>query len=241
MVGVTVVMSLFLERIKGPCRMFMRNFLSRKIFNDSSNFPRKISKIYEARFASYGANIKASLWFDLKKNKVRNKILFDQIKRMTIAQPVIADVGCGYGDFPALLISNGIIFKSYIGYDICKSLIRSCKLRYPAKNIAFYYSQSPIRDATFTVMSGTHNLAVTKSVNRWEAYLIESIKTFLERSTRALLINLQTTVDETYISEKNIYHVVATDFLSLCWEKLGVSAHEIKHEDYSESTFVIQK
>ena len=43
----------------------------------------------------------------------------------------------------------------------------------------------------FSVMNGTYNYAVYKSINRWEKYLIQNLKKCFEKSKLGIIFNLQ--------------------------------------------------
>lgn len=80
---------------------------------------------YSQRYKKMGYDVKTLGWGDSEQQHYRFKqalegIHFDREKS-------ILDIGCGFGDFAALLIAEQKLFKSYTGWDINPDLINESR------------------------------------------------------------------------------------------------------------------
>ena len=63
-------------------------------------------------------------------------------------------------------------------------------------------------------MSGTYNLAVTKNVHQWEAYVLRCLSKIWKKTQKAMVFNLQSSaLPEAYISKDKIYYAAVDSLL----------------------------
>ncbi len=155
------------------------------------------------------------------------------------SDPIIelADIGCGYGALLSYIKTKGYYNRiDYSGYDICPSLINECKRR--DKFMSFEIGVEPKLRTMFTVMSGTYNLAPTKSIRIWQNYVEECLKKCWEKTSKAMIFNLQLAKKEE-ISTTNIYYADCNRILELCVSLFGPTKLVKNSSLPNDGTFVV--
>ena len=92
----------------------------------------------------------------------------------------------------------------------------------------------------FTVMSGTHNLAVTTNLNLWEKHVYNSLLKCWNKTSKAMIFNLQI-ASKSWISKNKIYYAEMMKTLDMCVSNFGPTK-VITHEDLpTDATFLVKK
>lgn len=209
---------------------------------NTREFQDRLNTLYRTQFIKFGATPKGIYWFCPKRQNRRFSIITNEITKIVKNSPVrLADVGCGYGSFINYLCSNRTLnIEKYEGYDLCPDLIAECKNRINKDWASFKIGTHPLNSTMFTIMSGTYNLAVTTDVSLWEEYIFDSLKKCWEKTTLAMIFNLQI-ADTTFISENQIYYAKRASVLELCVSYFGPTKI-VLHEDLpKDTTFVVVK
>ena len=151
--------------------------------------------VYKQNVKKYGFTPRGLFWNskESQENRFKNltELLLNYTSNKVDNTTRIADIGCGYGDLYQFLKKNFEKKFSYKGYDINADFVNFCKTSNRDKNEIFFVSDHPIEDCDFSVMNGTYNYAVYKSVYRWEKYLIHNLKKNFEKSKEGIIFNLQ--------------------------------------------------
>jgi len=108
-----------------------------------------------------------------------------------VANPTLGDVGCGYGamlDF----IQKTPRYQNfhYIGIDINRAMINSCKQKFPDQKHLFLVGKHPPSPVDFCVFSGTFNLCHTTDTSLWHEYMFANLQQCWQRSRYGLVLNL---------------------------------------------------
>ena len=150
---------------------------------------------YKKNVKRYGFTPRGLFWNSRESQENRFKVLIKLLLKYSINidknTTRIADVGCGYGDLNLFLAKNFKKKFSYKGYDINEEFIDFCKESQRESAELFFVSDYPLEICDFSVMNGTYNYAVYKSINRWEKYLIQNLKKCFEKSKLGIIFNLQ--------------------------------------------------
>ena len=183
----------------------------------------EINSQYSKRFERFGPTPRGVFWISTERQEKRFDIILKEIQKISPKQKVldIADIGCGYGSFADYLLRrlSRIDFR-YEGIDINVDLIGHCVGKFAEDNIRFAIGRKPSSSKDFIVMSGTYNLAMTKSVSLWEQYLFGCLSECWNCTKKAMIFNLQTS-KTSKIAPQNIYYAKTSDIIDFCVAKLG--------------------
>lgn len=173
---------------------------------------------------------------------MRFKIILDEIKKIKKSGFIeLSDIGCGYGALANhLKLSNTINVKKYTGYDLNKNLINICKKEINEYWTEFRVGSRPETMTMFSVMSGTYNLAATKSIFSWQQYVESCLFNCWEKTSHAMIFNLQVS-KKVRISKENIYYAEKSRVLDLCVSLFGPTKLVEHKELPNDATFVVLK
>ena len=207
-----------------------------------SNFESVLSKIYFKRFIKYGAKPEGSFWASKSRQESRFKIMLDEIQKINKSRMFeLSDVGCGYG---ALVdyIKSCQMSKSiqYSGYDISEGLIKQCKQKFSEHWVDFSVGTCPNVTRQYCVMSGTYNLSATENTVQWEKYVLRSILKCWQKTSRAVVFNLQI-AKKTKITKEMIFYAERDRILDFCVSSLGPTKVITNNNIPNDVTFVVIK
>jgi SAM-dependent methyltransferase len=128
---------------------------------------------YSGRYAELGYDVKTLGWGSSEQQYYRFKQAIDHISFNNPKS--ILDIGCGFGDFLALLIAESKPLKEYYGWDINPDLIeesrkiwegKSIKSTFEVMNISKHISSKPTTDIAF--MFGVLNLNLKEEFDNYD-------------------------------------------------------------------------
>ena len=153
---------------------------------------RKLNRAYKDRLFARGPTPNGVFWRNESSQIARFDALLNLVATVTpVANPVLGDVGCGYGamlDF----IQKTPRYQNfqYIGIDINKAMIKSCKQKFLDQKHLFLVGKHPPSPVDFCVFSGTFNLCHTTDTSLWHDYLFANLQQCWQRSRYGLVLNL---------------------------------------------------
>jgi len=153
---------------------------------------RKLKRSYEDRLAAIGPTPKGVFWRNQTTQIARFDALLNLVTQVTpVPDPTISDIGCGYGamlDF----IKKTSRYQNlhYIGIDINRAMIKSCKQKFPDQKHMFLVGKRPPSSVDFCVFSGTFNLCFTDNTSLWFDYMFANLQQCWQRSRYGLVLNL---------------------------------------------------
>ena len=153
---------------------------------------RKLKRAYKDRLAALGPAPKGVFWRNQSTQIARFEALLDLVTTVTpAANPSIADIGCGYGAMLEFLQKTPRYQNfHYIGVDINRAMINSCKQRFPVQKQLFFVGKQPPIPVDFCVFSGTFNLCQTMDTSLWHDYIFANLQSCWRRSRYGLVLNL---------------------------------------------------
>ena len=153
---------------------------------------RKLKRAYKDRLAALGPAPKGVFWRNQSTQIARFDALLDLVTTVTAAANTsIADIGCGYGAMLEFLQKTPRYQRfHYIGVDINRAMINSCKKRFPAQKQLFFVGKQPPLPVDFCVFSGTFNLCHTMDTSLWQDYIFANLQHCWQRSRYGLVLNL---------------------------------------------------
>ena len=152
---------------------------------------KQISNIYKDRFYKHHNTPKGVFWNSKLSQDLRLNIILDKITNNSPPSIIsIGDVGCGYGRLFEIIKERKLDNKvQYSGFDINKEMILFCKNQKRFKKGTFGISTCPSQNVDYVVMSGTYNLTPINSVEMWEDYILENLKSNWNYAKKALIFN----------------------------------------------------
>jgi len=153
---------------------------------------RKLNRAYKNRLVALGPAPKGVFWRNQSTQIARFDALLNLVATVTpVANPTLGDVGCGYGamlDF----IQKTPRYQNfqYIGIDINRAMINSCKQQFPDQKHLFLVGKHPPSPVDFCVFSGTFNLCHTTDISLWHDYIFANLQQCWQRSRYGLALNL---------------------------------------------------
>lgn len=153
---------------------------------------RKLKRAYKDRLAAIGPTPKGVFWRNESMQIARFDALLDVVASVTpVVNPTLVDVGCGYGamlDF----VQKTPRYQNfhYIGIDINRAMINSCKQKFPDQKHLFFVGKHPSSLVDFCVFSGTFNLCQTTNVPLWNEYIFTNLQQCWQRSRYGIVLNL---------------------------------------------------
>ena len=207
-----------------------------------SEFEKKVADEYNMRFIRYGAQPKSSLWFSEQRQILRFDFIINCIKTNSMPSHFsVNDIGCGYGGFLKRLQDNFSNDKfTYAGFDLAKSPIAYCELKYAKKGVQFYLSGIPSEIADYSVMSGTFNYAPDLTVKAWKDYLFKSLNSIWKFTRRSMIFNLMIS-EEDKITSQSISYIRKETIVNFCKRNFGETQEYFSSKLPREITFCVHK
>ena len=207
-----------------------------------SEFEKKVADEYNLRFIKYGAQPKSSLWFSEQRQILRFDFIINCIKTNSMPSHFsVNDIGCGYGGFLKRLQDSFSNDKfTYAGFDLAKSPIGYCELKYAKKGVQFYLSGIPSEIADYSVMSGTFNYAPDLTVKAWKDYLFKSLNLIWKFTRRSMIFNLMIS-EEDKITSQSISYIRKETIVNFCKRNFGETQEYFSSKLPREITFCVHK
>ena len=153
---------------------------------------RKLNRAYRDRLATHGATPNGVFWRNESSQIARFDTLLNVVAKVTpVANPMLGDVGCGYGAmFDFLQKTPRYQNFHYIGVDINRAMINTCKQKFPDQKHLFFVGKQPPSSVDFCTFSGTFNLCHTTEISLWHEYMFANLQQCWRRSRYGLVLNL---------------------------------------------------
>ena len=152
-------------------------------------YQKKLVEVYTKNIQEHGFNPEGLFWNSIYSQHKRFSIFFEYLKKLNINKPLIADVGCGYGEFFRYLKLQKFHNFIYYGYDINSTFIEQCKLKFRSDN--FFVNNYPTMECDICLMSGTYNLSISNNYENWESYVFENLIECFNQTSKIMCFNLQ--------------------------------------------------
>tara|TARA_B110000003_G_scaffold266061_1_gene292575 strand:- start:35 stop:646 length:612 start_codon:yes stop_codon:yes gene_type:complete len=191
---------------------------------------KAVTDFVDSRVLELDDDVRAVGWGSQESQELRFDYL---IKDFNLNSKTILDVGCGLGDFLHYLKKSDIKDYQYIGLDISKNMIESCRERHLQDNVQFY--QGTIFEYDFetidvAILSGALSYKYKEATSAAKA----TLEKMFQLSTEGVALNfLSTTAD--YELEKNQHYDPA---IILTWA-LNLSKKVSLYHDYPLYEFTI--
>ena len=202
---------------------------------------RKLKSAYKDRLAALGPTPKGVFWRNQSTQIARFDALLDLVTTVTsAANTSIADIGCGYGAMLEFLQKTPRYQRfHYIGVDINRAMISSCKQRFPKQKQLFFIGKQPPLPVDFCVFSGTFNLCHTMDTSLWQHYIFANLQSCWQRSRYGLALNLLC-APQTQIKNQ-IFYTERQTFIAYANQVFGPTHARSTPNVTGDVTFLISK
>jgi len=146
-------------------------------------------KFYTAAIDKYAQAPKGVHWNSLHSQQTRFKVLLSYIDVEGFS---LVDVGCGFGDLYFYLQEGGINFCSYVGLDLCSSMVDIAKEKTGQQILECDACKDSLPRADYYICSGAMNI-----LTRFDTYLF--IRNCYEASDKGFVFNLLMGEDDSLV------------------------------------------
>lgn len=141
---------------------------------------------YEIAIEKYGISAQGVNWIDQESQYIRFDIICKLLKSYLTNKSVIADAGCGFGEFYKFLTTFKYPFGEYIGIDSYLKMVSISQNRFPSQQ--FFHKdilKNSLPQADFYIACGSLNILTHKMF-----FLF--IKRCFESSNKGFIFNFLT-------------------------------------------------
>lgn len=202
-----------------------------KAFEDIS---KKMIERYSRRYKDLGRDVKTLGWGDEEQQFYRFRQSFSNLTFSS--EKSVLDIGCGFGDYLALLLSEKKAFKTYTGLDLNPDLVNeSRKIWADVKNSDFEVynigekkADKPIAD--IAVMFGVLNLNFKETYDNYE-YSYKFIKNAFSHVNEVLVVDfLSSKTTDSYPEEDFVFYHDPAKMLEFA---LSLTPNVVLKHDYA--------
>ena len=201
----------------------------------------KLNRAYRDRLVSAGASPKGVFWRNQSTQIARFDALLDLVTTVApVANPIIADIGCGYGAMLEFIQKTPRYqhFR-YVGVDINPAMTSSCKKLFPTQKQVFYVGRHPPSQVDFCVFSGTFNLCHTTDASLWNDYIFVNLESCWKRCRYGLMLNLLC-ASRTQINNQ-IFYAERENFITNASKMFGPTQSRLTPHITGDVTFWVSK
>ena len=174
---------------------------------------------YKKQIDKYGFSSKGVFWQNNKTQNARFEALVKGIIKSDANGNIsVTDYGCGYGEFFNYIRKKSFMSSSsFIGYDIVDTFIFEAKNKFP--EAVWICSDEISIETDYTFISGTLNMAFGYSINEWEYFLENQLKTCFKYTKKVLAFNLLYSSKRKI--ENGLYYTEIQKIFDFCNKNLG--------------------
>jgi SAM-dependent methyltransferase len=197
---------------------------------------------YNERFKQFGSSPQGVGW----KNEVAQKIRFAQLVKIvsdTKTNFALNDLGCGMADLVAYLTENNFKF-TYTGYDVLPEMIREAKRRFEKLiNTEFRIIETAceMEVADYTIASGIFNIRFNCDNDTWLEYILKTVGTINDRSTRGFAFNVLTKYSDPEFMKEELYYADPTFMFDYCKKNFSKNVALLHDYDQYDFTILVRK
>lgn len=204
----------------------------------SVNFT-EIENYFNEKVEAYKNGPNAVDWNGDYSQLIRFEQLLKVLPSETSTDFSICDFGCGLGAFFKFLQDKGYSKFNYTGVDISKKMIESAKLKNNqfSSSSTFICSRTLNRQYDYIVESGIFNVKNETSNESWLEYIIQTLDSFDNHSTKGFAFNCLTKYSDNDKMKNYLYY--ADPLFLFDWCKTHYSRNVALLHDYEVYDFTI--
>lgn len=207
---------------------------------NSSKFEllNSVEKYYSEKIREYGATSKGVDW-----NGEASQILrFDQLTRIVQGdQPLIGDLGCGYGAYFDYLKLVFPAFR-YQGIDVSAAMIDEARRRFSGdERCDFSVGTRFEKVGDYVVASGIFNVRLEVTSNRWLEYILETLHHMNDFALKGFAFNCLTSYSDAERMKGHLYYADPCYLFDYCKKKFSKNVSILHDYGLYEFTILVRK
>jgi SAM-dependent methyltransferase len=198
----------------------------------------EVNRYYTERLEVHGATARGVDWNSIESQRLR----FAQLLRICEdSEFSINDFGCGYGALADYLKENAYSFR-YRGFDISSRMIEKAReLHAEMSEACFVNEKSAVMPADYTVASGVFNVRLQTPVTEWEEYLLQTLATLNDLSTKGFAFNALTKYSDPEFMRPDLYYADPLFLFDYCKTKFSRFVSLVHDYPLYEFTILVRK
>ena len=202
---------------------------------------RQIAEAYRDRLARYGATANGVFWKNAEGQWLRFEKLIGVIDPRDFDGGItIADLGCGYGAlFEALWRQRFMRDSRYIGYDICRDMLREARLRVSNPRAQFIHSAVATEEADYSLVSGTFNMKLDADDKDWAGYVEASLVDLWSKTRQGLAFNMLSR-SHRLLRQGDLYYADWRRYEAFCARALSPNVTVLRDYPLAEWTIYVR-
>jgi SAM-dependent methyltransferase len=201
---------------------------NKKILNDVNSY-------YTDKILKNGLTPQGVDWNSAESQNLRFEILSTDIHASKHFS--VIDYGCGYGSMFNFYKTQYHDFD-FLGYDISEEMINNAKKIHSVdKNAKWFTDIKEVPNADFVIASGIFNVRLENSEKDWLVYILDTLKTINEKSTKGFSFNMLTKYSDAEYMKDYLYYADPLFIFDYC--KRNFSKYVALKHDYPLYEFSI--
>jgi SAM-dependent methyltransferase len=194
-----------------------------------------VAAYYDAALAQHGTTARGVDWKDAASHGLRHA----QFLRLVAGDPEasVLDLGCGYGDFLAVLRAHGHRGR-YLGCDVAPGMIEAARaLHGEGPDRAWHLGATPPEPCDYAIASGILNVRRGADPAAWAAYVDGVIATLAAHGRRGFGFNMLTSWSDPERRRPDLHYADPVAMLDRCLRRHG--RHVALLQDYGLWEFTL--
>ncbi len=196
---------------------------------------------YYNRLTYFDTDARRVGWKSVEAQQIR----FEKLGQVITGESfVVHDVGCGIGDFALFLQEHLKVPFQYVGYDILPDMITEARRKYEKwENVRFEQIEvaTQIEKADYTIACGIFNLRYGYSDEQWLAYLLETVTTMNQKSSKGFAFNVLTKYTATTDRNIDLYYADVCFLFDYCKQNFSENVALLHDYGYEDCTILVRK
>lgn len=194
-----------------------------------------VAAYYDAALAQHGPTARGVDWKDGASHHLRH----GQFLRLVADDPEasVLDLGCGYGDFLAVLRAAGHRGR-YVGVDLAPGMIEAARaLHGEGPDRAWHLGATPPAPCDFAIASGILNVRRGADAQAWAKYVEGILATLARCGRRGFGFNMLSLSSDAERRRADLHYASPAGMMQLCLERFG--RHVAVLQDYGLWEFTV--
>jgi len=206
---------------------------------ETENILRSVDQYYTDKIKQFGPVFKGVDWSSEESQFIR----FKQLLKVCdfSSRFYINDYGCGYGALYNYMINKKYDIH-YYGYDISREMISAAKnLHKDRNNCTFFYKESDLCNADYTVASGIFNVKQEIADREWQKYVVSVLNILNQLSKRGFSFNILTKYSDKEFMKDYLYYADPCYYFDYCKKNFSRNVSLLHDYELYEFTIIVKK
>ncbi len=197
----------------------------------------RVERYYSERLAEHGATSRGVDWNSRESQFLR----FDQLVKIVDVGPdeefSLLDYGCGYGALWEVVEARWPRAR-YVGFDVAPEMLNEARRQYPKAE--FVADAQPHR-SDYCIGSGLFSVKLDTTVDRWEAYVRETLVAMAALSERGFAVNMLTAYSDIDKMRGDLYYADPHAWFDFCRKNISRRVALLHDYPLYEFSLIVRK